>query len=339
MNRDLPRPVQLVAGLLAMALTASLVVVAIAYGRGYYDGGYEVHAVFPTSSQGLFTDGGSDVKVRGVNVGTVAGIELLDDGRARITLRLDDGVRIPDTAVASIEPLSIFGPKFVRIDPGAHEDRGPFLEPGDVITETRAAVELTDTLDGASRLLARVDPGQLASILGAVAEAVDGMGTDIGAGIDGLGELAAVGAAHTADLERFLGDLAGITGVLADHTDDIVAGADGLAALLPPLRRDPRRLDDLLDVTHRISSTFAGLLEDRRADLDAAIRTIAGFVEGVYEESEHLPDMIDLIGTFFGRLSDVIRMPAPEGKRMAALRGFIALDLCMVVGICPEGVP
>ncbi len=87
-------------------LVALFVVVFVQYGRGYYEGGYEVSATFPSSSQGLFTDGGSDVKVRGLNVGTVRSIELLDDGTARITLHLKDGVRIPVAAVFLRELLA-----------------------------------------------------------------------------------------------------------------------------------------------------------------------------------------------------------------------------------------
>lgn len=339
MSRDLPRPVQLVAGFLAMVLTVGIVAIFIQFGRGYYAGGYEVSAVFPTSSQGLFTDGASDVKVRGLNVGSVSAIELLDDGRARITLKLDEGVRIPDTAVASIEPLSIFGPKFVRIDPGANERSGPYLEPDDEITETRTSVELTQTLDNAARLLANVNAGEVASILDAVAESVDGMGPEIGSSIDATAELVGIGAAHTSDIERFLLDVASLTGVLAEHRDDIVSTVDDLNVLLPALGSDPARIDDLLDVTTRISTTFTGLLEENQVDIDTVIRTLSTFVNGVYEESEDIPEILDLVGTFFGRLADVIRMPTAQGKEMAALRGFIALDLCLIFNIClgPQG--
>jgi phospholipid/cholesterol/gamma-HCH transport system substrate-binding protein len=326
--------VQVIAGLLAMVLTASLVVVFIEYGRGYYDGGYEVSAVFPSSSQGLFTDGGSDVKVRGLNVGTVSGIDLLEDGRARITLKLNDGVRLPDTAVASIEPLSVFGPKFVRIDPGAHEHDGPFLRPGDVITDTHTAVELVDTLDNASNLLSHVNPTDLAAILTAVAQSVDGMGAEIGSSIDDTGALVAIGASHAADIETFLTDVARIVGVVSDHADDIVATVDDLDALLPTFTAHADDVGHLLEVTDRISSTFAGLLQQHSTDIDSVIRTLAGFVDGVYDEAARIPDIIDLVGTFFGRLADVIRFPTAEQKQMAALRGFIAIDLCLIFDVC-----
>src|SRR3546814_18134858 len=84
------------------------------------------------------------VKLRGGNVGEVSGVGLRDDGRARVKLFIDGDVRVPADALASIEPLSIFGPKFVRIDPGEHEGAGPFLEDGGEITRTQTPRELPD---------------------------------------------------------------------------------------------------------------------------------------------------------------------------------------------------
>ena len=128
--RDTPRRVLVCLGAVVAVFVTSVAVVLVAYGRGYYDGGYQVTAVFPASAQGLFTDGGSEVKMRGVGIGTVAGIELLPDGRARFRLLLKKDARLASTASASIEPLSLFGPKFIEIVPGAGEANGPFLAPG-----------------------------------------------------------------------------------------------------------------------------------------------------------------------------------------------------------------
>src|SRR5688572_8382849 len=122
-----PVPIRVAFGLACSLAIAGVVVVALAVGQGAFDRGYELRATFPSSSQGLFTDGGSAVKLRGVDVGEVRGIELRDDGRAEITLFIRDGVRVPDSALAAIEPLSIFGPKFIRIEPGANEGIGPYL--------------------------------------------------------------------------------------------------------------------------------------------------------------------------------------------------------------------
>jgi len=332
---DLPRPIRAAFGCIGALLLIAVSTIALRYGSGYFDGGYELTATFPTSSQGLYTDGGSDVKLRGINIGTVSGIELLPDGRARVTLFIDDGVLVPDTAVASIEPLSVFGPKFIRIQPGEHEGTGQDLADGEAIKETLAPVELTDILASATKLFGNIDPHDLVVILDTIADGVGGLGPEIGRTIDASGELLDVGARHDADIRKFLTDLAALSTTLADHADDVVSIVDDLHSAVPVLTEQPDRLGDLLDATTAISSSFADLLEDNADELDSTITAVATFIDGVDARASEVPEFISLIGSFFGRLSDVIRFDGPADKQMAGLRGFIALDLCLVYQVCP----
>ena len=333
--RELPRPILAGLGIVGVVLLVGTSVIVLAYGQGHYDDGFRITATFPTSSQGLYTDGGSDVKVRGINVGTVDDIELLADGRARITLFLDPDVRIPATASASIEPLSVFGPKFVRVDPGDDELTGPFLAAGGEIARTATAVELTEVLDRATAVFQTIDPQELVSIIDAVSEGVDGLGPGIGASIDATAALVGIAHEHIPDTQRFLSDLAAITTAAADRSATFVTTVDDLRTLLPVIADHGDDLDALLDQTTTIAATAAGLFEDNRQELATTIEAFATLVHGVYGESARIPDLLDLVGTFFGRLSDVIRIPAPGGAQMAALRGFISLDLCTIYGVCP----
>src|SRR3546814_19054493 len=97
----------------------------LAYGRGEFDDTYELRGEFPTSSQGMFTDGGTEVKMRGINVGTVRGIELLPDGRVEVRFAIRDDVRIPATAEARLEPLSVFGPKSIHMITDGSQSASP----------------------------------------------------------------------------------------------------------------------------------------------------------------------------------------------------------------------
>ena len=334
---DLPRRFKAGFGCIGVLLLFAGATVAIRYGQGYFTPGYELHATFPTSSQGLYTDGGSDVKLRGINVGTVRAIDLLDDGQVRITLFMDEGVEVPDTAVASIEPLSVFGPKFIRLAPGEHEGTDDVLGDGDEIEQTMAPVELTDILASATELFEDIDPQDLITIFDEIAEGVSGLGPEIGRSIDAGSELLSVGAAHDADTRQFLADLAGLSTMLADHAEDARAITEDLAEVLPVLTEDPDRLGDLLDATSAIAGSFADLLADNGPQIDSSILAVATFVAGVDARASEIPAFVDLIGSFFGRLTDVIRFDAPADKQMAGLRGFIALDLCLVYGVCAGG--
>lgn len=332
-----PERIRVGFGLAGALAIAGLITVVLAYGQGQFDKGYEVSAIFPTSSQGLFTDGGSAVKLRGLNVGEVSGIELLDDGRARVTLFIHEGTRVPDSVMASIEPLSVFGPKFVRLEPGEHELTGPFLAEGDEIARTQTQRELTDILAATTELFEHVDPLDIVATIDAIAEGTSGLGPHIGRTIDASAALATVAADHADDIRQFLGDVAQLSSTYAAHADDILAIGSNLDALIDAGFDDPDRISQLLDVTDEISSTFARLLRDNADELDTTIRSVGSFIANISIEADEIPDFIDMLGTFFGRLADVIRFDGPSETRMAALRGFISLDLCLVYGVCPLG--
>ncbi len=339
MNVDsIPERYRVGFGLAGALAIAGIVTVVLAYGQGAYAKGYEVTAIFPTSSQGLFTDGGSAVKLRGVNVGEVSGIELLDDGRAEVTLFIDDHVRVPDTAMASIEPLSIFGPKFVRIEPGENEGSGPFLDDGGEIQLTQTQRELTDILATTTELFEHVDPLDIIITVDAIAEGTSGLGPQIGRTIDATSALVAVAADHEADIRRFLGDVALLTGTFSEHGDDIITIGEDVDTLVEAALSDPEGLDRLLRATTEISSTFAKLLRDNEGQIDVTLRSVGSFINDISIEADEIPEFLDMIGTFFGRLADIIRFDGPGGTRMAGLRGFISLDLCLVYGVCPGSI-
>jgi len=101
--------------------------------------GYAVYADFPTVA-GLKV--GDPVEIAGVRVGRVDGIGLADD-RARLTLRLENNVKLQDDAIASVRARGLIGDKFVLITPGASDK---LIQPGGVIRETESPPDIPDLI-------------------------------------------------------------------------------------------------------------------------------------------------------------------------------------------------
>jgi len=337
--RDIPARTMACLGLVTAVLSTGLVAVLLAYGRGEFDSTYELSAVFPSSSQGIFTDGATDVKLRGIRVGTVRGIELRADGRARLTLAIDAGVELPVTTEARLEPLSVFGPKFVDLVPGDGEERGPFLGPGDEIALATTGVELTDVLDQAGGLLAAVDPVDLVTIFDATSTGVAGLGDTLGAGIDNSGVLVDIAHRRRDLLAGFLPDLRTVTTTIATRTDRFLTRLDDYRTVAEVAAGGEGDLDALLDAIATIATRASTLLEDAAAEFDLTVRSIAAVLHGIYDERTRIPAAFDTVGAFFDMLGAGMRLPGPDGKKLTALKGFITVDLCLVFGICvlPDG--
>jgi phospholipid/cholesterol/gamma-HCH transport system substrate-binding protein len=101
--------------------------------------GYTVFANFDNIS-GLKT--GNEVEIAGVQVGKVTSIGLHGE-RARVALRINNGVQIDEDAIASVKTSGIIGDKYISIQLGPGDK---ILKDGDVIRQTQSAFVLEDAI-------------------------------------------------------------------------------------------------------------------------------------------------------------------------------------------------
>lgn len=99
--------------------------------------GYTVYGDF-TNIDGL--KAGSDVKISGVKVGTIATIDLDDSTyRARAALSINPDVKLPIDTVGIVTSEGLLGGKYLALEVGGDED---MLGNGDELFSTQASVSL-----------------------------------------------------------------------------------------------------------------------------------------------------------------------------------------------------
>ena len=103
--------------------------------------GYDLSASF-RSVEGVNV--GTDVRLAGVKVGTVTGLDLNPETyRADTTMTISGGTQVPDDSAVVISSEGLLGGNFVEIVPGG----SPFyLEAGDEIVDTQGSVSLISLL-------------------------------------------------------------------------------------------------------------------------------------------------------------------------------------------------
>lgn len=104
-------------------------------------GSYELSASF-RSLEGVNV--GTDVRLAGVKVGTVTGMELDPETyRAVTTFSVTDKIEIPDDSAVVVSSEGLLGGNFVEIMPGGSPF---FFEAGDQVSDTQGAVSLISLL-------------------------------------------------------------------------------------------------------------------------------------------------------------------------------------------------
>ncbi|SNR49381.1 MlaD family protein [Blastococcus mobilis] len=149
--------------------------------RALLGGGYEVAADFRDSG-GIFVN--AEVTYRGVEVGRVTDMELVDDG-VRVTLRIDPGTEpIPADTDAVVATRSAVGEQYVLLRPS--EAGGPYLEDGAVIPQERTSipVPVEQMLLNLDEFVGSIDQENLRIVIEELGKAFEGAGDDLGRLID-----------------------------------------------------------------------------------------------------------------------------------------------------------
>jgi phospholipid/cholesterol/gamma-HCH transport system substrate-binding protein len=135
------RTTQFIVGIFALLGIAALAILSLSLGKLSLlpTPGYTLFASFDNIS-GLKT--GDQVQLDGVQIGKVTHIGL-KDMRARVALRVNEGVQIDKDAIASIKTSGIIGDKYVSISLGPDEH---MLAEGDTIRQTESAFVLEDAI-------------------------------------------------------------------------------------------------------------------------------------------------------------------------------------------------
>lgn len=136
-------PGEILAGAATLAVAVGFLVYA-GQGAGMsatQSSGYDLTASF-RSAEGISV--GSDVRLAGVKVGTVTGLDLnRETFRADVTLNVTGDLDVPEDSSIAISSEGLLGGNFVELVPGG----SPFnLEPGSEIEDTQGALSLLGLL-------------------------------------------------------------------------------------------------------------------------------------------------------------------------------------------------
>jgi phospholipid/cholesterol/gamma-HCH transport system substrate-binding protein len=248
----------------------------------------------------------ADVKVRGLNVGKVESVSTGGNG-ATVELSIDrDKVElIPANVSARLIPKTLFGERYVSL---VLPD-GPRAQPlaaGDVIPMDRSesARELERVLDGLLPLLTAVEPQDLATTLGALSQALEGRGENLGQTLVRLQEL-------TSGLRPAIPDLQEDITQLADFAHNLDKAAPDLLDALEDFTVTSRTVVEQRAQLRELLTSVTGASDDLRAFLDANGENIIALadssrptLETLARYSPEFPCLLDQLAGLVPRLDE-----------------------------------
>ena len=267
-------------GLLLLIIIAGLVALSIAFYNKAFTDTVDVTLKADHTGNELLVD--SDVKERGVIVGSVTSVRSEGDG-AIVDLALDPGRvnDIPSNVKAQILPKTLFGEQYVALVAPEEPTSGVrHIQAGDVIPQDRSkgALETQQVLGDILPLLTAVRPAQLNATLTALAQALQNRGDELGQTLVNFDKYLKIINPHTKQLVDDLSKLGQVALEYNSLAPDIFGTLQNLETSARTIIERQSALDNLLTDGTDASTVLQGFLNDNE---DRIIR-VTGQTNAVY---------------------------------------------------------
>ncbi len=246
---------------------------------------------------------GDEVRVAGVKVGEVTGVELAGD-HALIRFRVKD-VWLGDQTTAVIKIKTVLGQKDLVLDPLGTND----LDPRTPIPRTRTVspYELTDALGDLSKTVARLDTTQLADSFRTLSQTFTSTTPDeVRTTLDGLATLSKTISGRDQELKQLLDNTGKFSKTIADRTQQIETLVSDSGVLLRMLSDRRKAIGTLLRGTQDLSRQLSGVIEDNRARIAPALTQLDHVTDVLRRNEDKLDRALRLAGPFYRLVGNAI---------------------------------
>lgn len=265
--------------------------------------GLVLYADFPDAG-GL--EKGAQVRVAGVQAGKVDSIVLLD-GKPRLTLHFNPGVKIRRQATAGIQSLGFMGEKYLEINPG--EDNQPYLESEQFIKVSNKSVDYDQLAQQASSLVEELQ--KVAEALSEVLASPEGKATlqgtlsNIKVSTDELRNLLE-GNAH--QVEAMVNNLQ----EFSSHLNSLITGNETkISQMIQDLQKFAEILREKAPVlaTHLQSAAedLAGMLTENRQSVREGIVNVNNLVIKLQGTADHFNGVLSTIQKGEGTIGKLVK--------------------------------
>ncbi|WP_132992200.1 MCE family protein [Gordonia zhaorongruii] len=243
---------------------------------------------------------GNEVRVAGVKVGDVTGVELAGD-KVDVKFRAND-TWIGDQTQASIQIKTVLGQKYLALNPKG----GELADPDVPFTDTVAPYDVIVAFSDASDQLESIDTDQVAKSLRTLSNAFSGTAGDIGPSLDGISRLSKTISSRDQEVQRLLRATKDSSKILADRNEEFTRLIAGAGTLLKELNKRQEDISALLASTTTLSHALTGIVRDNEEQLAPALDSLKGVTDLLTRQNGNLRDTITYMAPFYRLYANVL---------------------------------
>ncbi|MFV0126810.1 MCE family protein [Streptomyces sp. HMX112] len=239
------------------------------------------------------------VKVNDVTVGRVTGVALAGDGwAAKVTMRVNGGVRLPANAYAHLEQSSLLGEKYIQLTAPARA-RGHLADGARIpLARTNRNPEVEEVFGALSMLLNGGGIQQLKTITTELGTALRGNETEVRSLLKRLNTLTASLDNNKRDITAALDGVNRLSATLATRKREVGKVLTGLSPGLKVLERQRASLLTMLKALDTLSDVAVDTIDRSKADLIADLKALGPTLEALADSGRALPDSLQVLLTY-----------------------------------------
>ncbi|MGH3727223.1 MAG: MCE family protein [Micromonosporaceae bacterium] len=242
----------------------------------------------------------ASVKVNDVTVGSVEKIQL-HGWNARVWLRLDKKVKLPDNTAAALRQTSLLGEKFVALNPPPKREWSDDpLEDRDLIPSkrTQRSVEVEEVLGAMSLLLNGGGLANLKTINKEIGDALEGREDDVKGTLHELNTFIGGLEDQKEDIVRAIDALDRLSARLAKERGTVAKALDAMGPGLKVLSDQRDELVSMLDALRDLGDVGTKVIRESRDETTAVLRDLQPILTQLVKSGNYLPKALDYLLTF-----------------------------------------
>lgn len=234
------------------------------------------------------------VKVSGVTVGKVTGIEVAPGGTAVVTFEVDDELPVTDEAVVTVRWRDVFGLRFLYVAPGTGEP----VEPGHrfPLEHTRSPTDLGLLLQRLVPFMRALSPEIQNEVLQALSEGLVGRTEEVRSIIDRGGDLTQALASREAEIGRLLDNSATILQAYEAREEDFRRFLDSFADVADTVAARNDTLEDAVVTIADAQAELAERLEATDEDIRGILDALDAITMVLSVNHDNLEDIVEFSG-------------------------------------------
>lgn len=254
------------AGLATVVAIGLIIGLAILLFRGSFTKTVPLSVISPRA--GLVMNPDAKVKMRGVQIGTVSSIESRPDGMAVLHLAMDPAQlkRIPSNVKVDIASSTVFGAKFVQLLDPPNPSPQP-IAAGATLSGEHVTVEINTVFQQLTQVLNKIDPAKLNETLGAIHQAFDGRGEQLGQTLTDFNSFLGKIEPSLPNMERSIQTMPPVFTAYADAAPDLTAALNNTTTISNSIVDEQANLDSFLLSTIGLSDAGQDVIGANRPAL------------------------------------------------------------------------